>query len=174
VRIPSTELAAVSSPPCRSPRPFVPDQTGGVHVYRYLQTHIHSCIEYILFANIGPSYQLSPYRSPRPFVPVGTHDQTGGVHTYTYIYIQYTYIHAYIYIQFGISYETLGPLVAALTRRFVPMSIGLHTILPLPILYGVWHTKEGRGGVVYCKIVVQKYCNQFEQCRLGGHTLMID
>jgi len=33
------------------------------------------------------------------------------------------------------------------------------TILPLPILYGVWHTKGGRGGVVYCTIDVRRYCN---------------
>jgi len=33
---------------------------------------------------------------------------------------------------------------------------GLYTILLLPILYGVWHTKEGGGeGVVHCPIVVQ-------------------
>ena len=35
--------------------------------------------------------------------------------------------------------------------------LGLYTILPLPILYGVWQTKGGRGGVVYCAIYVQQY-----------------
>jgi len=34
--------------------------------------------------------------------------------------------------------------------------LGLCTILHLPILYGVWHTKGGvGGGGVYCAMVVQ-------------------
>jgi len=36
--------------------------------------------------------------------------------------------------------------------------VGLYTILTLPILYGVWHTKGWTGGaVVYCATVVQQY-----------------
>jgi len=54
----------------------------------------------------------------------------------------------------------------------------LHDIAILPILYGVWHTKEGSGGVVCCAIVtvVRSYCN-----RVGlaggvgvGQKMMID
>ena len=33
--------------------------------------------------------------------------------------------------------------------------VGLYTMLLLPILYGVWHTKGGWGGGAYCPIVVQ-------------------
>jgi len=33
--------------------------------------------------------------------------------------------------------------------------IGLYRILLLPILYMVWHTKGGSGGVVFCAIVMQ-------------------
>jgi len=33
--------------------------------------------------------------------------------------------------------------------------VGLYTILPSPILYGVWHTKKGSVGGVYCSMVVQ-------------------
>jgi len=32
------------------------------------------------------------------------------------------------------------------SRENILLLIGLHTILPLPILYGVWHTKGGAGG----------------------------
>ena len=35
---------------------------------------------------------------------------------------------------------------------------GLYTTLPLPILYGVWHTQGGsEGGGVYCAMVVHTY-----------------
>jgi len=33
--------------------------------------------------------------------------------------------------------------------------VSLHTILPLPISFGVWHTEGGSGGDVYCAIVVR-------------------
>ena len=40
------------------------------------------------------------------------------------------------------------------------VKVGLHTILPLLILYGVWHTKGGSGGgIVYGAIDAQWYCN---------------
>jgi len=39
--------------------------------------------------------------------------------------------------------------------------IGLYTILASPIVYGVWHTKEGGSvGGVYCAMVVQQYCDR--------------
>jgi len=41
----------------------------------------------------------------------------------------------------------------------VRIIIGLYRILPIPILYNAWHTNRGLGGVVYCAIVVQSYCN---------------
>jgi len=40
-------------------------------------------------------------------------------------------------------------------------SVGLYTILLLPMLYSAWHTNEiSEGGVVYCPIVVQQYCTR--------------
>jgi len=36
-----------------------------------------------------------------------------------------------------------------------PSYVGLYTILPSPILYGVWHTKGGSVGGVYCEMGVQ-------------------
>jgi len=33
--------------------------------------------------------------------------------------------------------------------------IGLYRILPSPILYGVYHKKDGRWGGVYCAMVMQ-------------------
>jgi len=37
--------------------------------------------------------------------------------------------------------------------RLTPQ-LSLYTILPLPILYGVWHKREGRWWGVYCAMVV--------------------
>jgi len=50
---------------------------------------------------------------------------------------------------------------ATLALRLPPPATQLrtYTILPLPILHGVWHTQGGRGGFVYCGIDVQQYCN---------------
>ena len=53
--------------------------------------------------------------------------------------------------------------------------LGLHTILPLQILYGVWHTNGGSGeGVVYCATVLQKYCNGVGFAVGGGNKRRID
>ena len=84
------------------------------------------------------------------------------VYVYTYIYIHiYIYIHAYIYIYIYI-YIT-KELARACARGWVHrrdstsrepsragarggVYLGLYTILPLPILYGVWYTQGGGSG----------------------------
>jgi len=53
---------------------------------------------------------------------------------------------------------TVSPTMTS-RRGGDPLRLDLHTILPSPILYGVWHTKGGLvGGGVYCERGVQKYC----------------
>jgi len=49
------------------------------------------------------------------------------------------------------------------------LRVGLYTMLPLPILYGVWHT-QGRLGevVVCCALVVQSYCNDVDNTGGGA------
>ena len=48
------------------------------------------------------------------------------------------------------------------------LEIGLYTILPSPIVYGVWHTKGRSVGGVYYAIVVQSYCNEVGVAGGGG------
>ena len=47
-----------------------------------------------------------------------------------------------------------GPAPPAGTSR--PSPLGLYTILPSPIVYGVWHTEGGVGGGAY---IVRRSCN---------------
>jgi len=54
--------------------------------------------------------------------------------------------------------EIVGVFI--LGRATLNLNLPLYTIVPLPILYGVWHTKGGSGGVVCCAIYVQYYCNR--------------
>ena len=43
-----------------------------------------------------------------------------------------------------------------LRGKSTPRAIGLYTVLPSPIVYGVWHTEEGVGGRVH---IAQRSCN---------------
>jgi len=56
--------------------------------------------------------------------------------------------------------ETLAPATGEPVQvTHTILKIGHSIILPIPILYGVWHTKAGSGEVVNCATVVQQYCN---------------
>jgi len=51
----------------------------------------------------------------------------------------------------------------------VQFLLGLYTILPhcqYCMVYGIY--KGGRAGVVYCAVVVQKYCNRVSKVDGGG------
>ena len=37
-----------------------------------------------------------------------------------------------------------------------PAQLGLYTILPVPILYGLWHTQGGSARGVFCAIAVRR------------------
>ena len=50
----------------------------------------------------------------------------------------------------------------------VRVEVGLYTILLLPILYGVWHMKEGRGEGIYCANVAQCYCSTVGNAKWAG------
>jgi len=50
----------------------------------------------------------------------------------------------------------------------VGLALGLYTILPLPILYGVWHTKGGGGGGGILRISLAILLQQCGQCRSRG------
>jgi len=47
------------------------------------------------------------------------------------------------------------PSLMTSSMRASPSRVGLYTILPSPILYGVYHKKEGRWVGVNCAMVVQ-------------------
>ena len=55
------------------------------------------------------------------------------------------------------------------------LELGLYTILPSPILYGVWHTKGGLGGGAY---IAQWSCNRIAIGSalqvMWGNTRMMD
>ena len=84
------------------------------------------------------------------------------MHIYIQIQIQiYTHTHTYKYVcvcitPYSLSIRVCCPAGYDGGRR---SEVGLYTTLLLPILYGVWHTKGGREGVVYCAIDVRWYCN---------------
>jgi len=81
----------------------------------------------------------------------------------------YILIHIYLYIPHAVARGTFvrsndaqlpprdGPPTETTkdTRTNTESEVGLHTISPLPILYGVWHTQRGSVGVVYCASVLQ-------------------
>jgi len=52
--------------------------------------------------------------------------------------------------------------------RIAPATVGLYTILPPPVVYGVGHTKGRSVGGVCCTIVVQSYCNGVGVAGGGG------
>jgi len=55
------------------------------------------------------------------------------------------------------------------------LGVGLYTISPSPILYGVCHKRGGSvgGGGVYCAMAVHSYCNGVDFSGGGGHKRMI-
>ena len=65
----------------------------------------------------------------------------------------YVYIYIYMYI-----YKTAIVFVVLCTGGEASRGLGsgLHTILPLPMLYGVWHTQGGSVGGAY---IAQLSCN---------------
>ena len=53
--------------------------------------------------------------------------------------------------------------------------VALYTILPLPMWYGVWHTKERSGGGAFTlRNIVQQLCNSVVNAGGGGNYRMID
>jgi len=46
--------------------------------------------------------------------------------------------------------------------------LGLHTIMPMPILHGVWHAQGGSGGIVFLRIRFAIVLQSCEQCRWKG------
>jgi len=64
--------------------------------------------------------------------------------SYLYVHVftdMHVYIHIYICIYIYIVYSCHLPSCAT------PLCGGLHMILPLPMLFGVWHAKGGSGRV---------------------------
>jgi len=60
----------------------------------------------------------------------------------------------------GTSMKNLAHFMQGLRSGHFRRYVALYKILPLPILYGVWHTNGRSGeGVVYCAIVMQLYYN---------------
>ena len=60
------------------------------------------------------------------------------IHIYVYTF---AYIHTYLYMSISVDADICIYLYGS---RF-----GLYKILPSPILYGIWHTKEGSEGGSY-------------------------
>jgi len=93
------------------------------------------------------------------------------IYIYIYIYIiyilcvcvcLYIYIYIYIYIIY-ILYIYIYSAADLGEKR-----VGLYTILPLPMLYGVWHTQGGSGGgriLRSSRAIVLQSC---EPCRWRG------
>ena len=74
---------------------------------------------------------------------------------YLYLYI-YVCVHIYIYIlQQGPrtrGHAGAGQEEASRKVLFV-LEVGLYTILPFPISYGIYCNKGGSGDIIYCAIV---------------------
>jgi len=77
----------------------------------------------------------------------------GGVHAFLKPYMTQT--HTVPGCRLGADLPTAQIEQAHTSRKQRTAPLGLQPILPWPILYGVWHTKGGSGGVVYCAQFVQ-------------------
>ena len=128
---------------------YIYTHTYSIYVYMYTYVYIHACVYVYICVYIY-------------------------IYIYIYIYVCvciyrhiYRHIHIYIHVRLVIflpakskrSISSHPPLPRAFVSWGADSHLGLYTILLLPILYGIWHTKGRSRGVVYCPIAVQQYCN---------------
>ena len=60
------------------------------------------------------------------------------------------------------------------SRDITALKLGLYTILPLPILHGVWHIQGESGGGRILRISLAMVLQECGHCRWSGNTRMIN